>query len=389
MAYIRTRPQLLLAKIESVEGQDAGPDAATNSIMIENVQWNEAPNVIQTNEHAAALDVSAPIAGGVRTTVTFDTWVKSRAAGDTPPEFGVLLKGCGLSETVTAAAVPAAAEAMGSGSSMTQGTLGSSATGTGGLYTGMPIFITETGAMDSFIAAYTAAKLATFTDTAPANLTTTAKYQIPKNVVYRPASASLASLTIWLYRDGKLYKGVGARGTFTVNMETGGGIRFSFTFAAVWQQVTDSALVPGTFADGPKLVWRGLAGGHARARWNRILCQVRSLSFDIGNSTPYPDNPEGIEGYDPAQITLRNASFSMDPLETLLATRDIKADMRANQPRILHARAYNGAAGGGFAVTAPAAQATAQGDGDRDGFAIEQIQGRCTGANDSLHLCFY
>jgi len=389
VAYIRTRPQLLLAKVESPEGSDATPTAGSNAVKVENINWTETPNVIQSNEHSGALDVSTPIAGGVKTTVTFDVWVKTRTSGSTAPEVGVLLKGCGMTETITSTSVPAAPEALAAGGSTTTAVLGASATGTVNLYNGMPITFSSAVSGDSFIANYTAAKTATLTDTMGGSLVATSNYVIPINVVYRFASSSLSSLTLWTYRDGKLMKGVGARGTYTMQWVNGEGIKFSFSFMAVWVQATDSALVSGTFTDTTKLVWRGTSSSVSRMRWNRILAQVRTLTFDAGNSVVHPDNPEATEGYDPAQITLRNSTFSFDPLETLLATRDIFADLRANTTRILHARAGS-SAGARIAVTAAAAQATQNNQGgDRDGFSTEAVNGRLTGDNDAFSICFY
>lgn len=387
--FIRTRPQTLLAKVEVSEGVDPTPTAASNAIKIENINWTETPNVIQSNEHSGALDVSSPLVGGVKTTVTFDVWVKGRATASTAPDLGVLLKGCGMAETVTSTSVPAAPEALAAGGSTTTAVLGASATGTLSLYNGMPITFSSTVAGDSFIAAYTAAKTATLTDIMSGSLVATSNYVIPLNVVYRFASTSIASLTLWCYRDGKKMMGVGCRGTYTMTWVNGEGIKFSFSFMGVWVQATDTANVSGTFNDTGKIVWRGTSSAVSRMRWNRILAQVRTLTVDAGNTVVHPDNPEGTEGYDPAQITLRNSTFSIDPLETLLATRDIFADMRAGTARILHARAGS-TAGSRVAVTAAAAYATQNNQGgDRDGFSTEAVSGRLTGDNDAFSICFY
>jgi hypothetical protein len=61
VAYVRTRPQVLLAKVEVTEGTDVTPTLAANAVKIENINWTDTPNVIQSNEHSGALDVSAPI----------------------------------------------------------------------------------------------------------------------------------------------------------------------------------------------------------------------------------------------------------------------------------------------------------------------------------------
>ena len=387
--YIRTRNALLLAKAEVTEGTDPTPTAGSNAMQVENVQWSEAPNVVQSNEVSASLDLSAPLVAGVRSQVSFDVWVKSRSAGETVPDWGVLLKMCGMTETATGTAVPSSPEALASGAATTTCTLGSSATGTADLYNGMPINFTSTVTGLSAIADYTAAKLATLVDTLGGTLTTTTNYQILKNVVYRFASSSLTSGTLWFYMDGMKFMMTGARGTFQVSFVAGEGIKFRFTFMGIWVQATDTAVASPTFNDLVKLVWRGTSSGYSRSRWNRLLAQCKTLTFDAGNTVMNPDNPEATEGYDAAQITLRTARFTMDPYKTLLATRNMFDDMRQNTTRILHARAYTGSAGGGFMVTAANAQVDQDTLGDRDGFATEQVGGRCTGANDAFSVCLF
>jgi hypothetical protein len=390
MAGMLYRKQLLLAKIEVSEGTDPTPTGSANAILVENIRWSETPNVIQTNEHLATLDLGKPVIGGIRTSVSFSVWAASRSAGDTVPELGPLLRACGFAETQSTATVPSGgAEALASGAATTTCTLGSTATGTANLYTGMPITFTSTVTGTSFIAAYTAAKLATLTDTMGGTLTTTTNYLIEKNVVYRPTSASIPSVTLYLYRDGKLLKGLGARGTFTMNWTAGGGIRFDFTFQAVWQAATDTSMATPTFQNGTKIVWRGEANSTSRMRWNRILCAASSLTIDAGNSVVQPDNPEAIQGYDPALITMREPSGSFNPLEVLVATRDIFSDMAAGTTRILHARAGS-SAGSRIAVTSANTMATANNQGDdRDGLSAESITFRCTGADDGFSITFW
>lgn len=388
--YHRTRNALLLAKAEVTEGTDPTPTAGSNAMRVENVQWSEVPNVIQSNEVSAALDMEPPLVGGVRSSVSFDVWVKTRAAGSTVPDHGILLRMCGMTETATGTAVPSSPEALASGSSPTQCTLGASAAGTLSLYNGMPINFTSTVTGLSAIASYSAAKLAVLTDTLSGNLTTSTNYQIPLNVVYRFASSSLASGTLWFYVDGLLFKMTGARGTVTgPTFVAGEGIKYSFSFQGIWVQATDTSVASPTFNDLTKLVWRGTSSGNSRSRWNRLLAQCKTLSFDAGNTVMLPDNPEATEGYDAAQITMRAARFTMDPYKTLLATRNMFDDMRQNTARILHARSYTGSAGGGFMVTAANAQVDQNTLGDRDGLATEQVSGRCTGNNDAFSICYF
>src|SRR5690242_11678592 len=115
MPALRTRNTVILAKIETVEGTDAAPAAATDAILVENVRLDFKPNVVETNENTASLDDFGSIVGGMTAALTFDVYVKGSSAAGTAPEWGRLLKACGWAETITAAAVPAAPEALAAG----------------------------------------------------------------------------------------------------------------------------------------------------------------------------------------------------------------------------------------------------------------------------------
>ena len=92
MAGMLYRKQVLLAEIEGSEGVGETPVAGTDAVMVENVRWSESPNVIQTNEHLATLDLGTPVIGGIRTSVSFAYHAHSRSAGSTVPEIGPLLR---------------------------------------------------------------------------------------------------------------------------------------------------------------------------------------------------------------------------------------------------------------------------------------------------------
>lgn len=381
---LRNRRSVLLAKIESPSGTDAAP-SGTDAVRCENPRFVATPDVVTTNEVNGSLDSDEPIIGGIKASVTFDVYMVGSGTPETAPEWGKLLRACGWAETITSTAVPSSAAALGSGASTTAATLGAAATGTDDLYNGMPLDISSTVTLSTFIADYTSGKVATLTDTASGTLTTTSNYQIPKNTVYRPASSSIPSLTLWLYKDGKLYKGVGARGTFSFTLTNAGTGKFSFTFSAIWSSNSDASVVTPTYqANATKPIFRG---GHMR--WNRILCQVRTLTLDNGATVAYIDNPEAAQGFDPAEHSGREMMATIDPYETVVATRDIFADMAAGTKRIVHAR-LGSTTGNKFGITIPEGMAM-QNDqsGDRDGFAVESVNIRCVGADSGAYICQY
>lgn len=380
---LRRRNALLTAKIESTEETDASPAAGTDAVLVENLNVSLDPNVIQTNEHTSSLDGAGPIVAGTRITMSFDVYMKGSGTGGIAAEVGKLLKGCGLAETLTGTAVPSSPEALASGSSQTQCTLGSSATGTAQLYRGMPIVFTSTVTGTSLITDYTAAKLATLADIMSGNLTTSTNYQIPTNVRYAPASSAIPTLTMYAYMDGLLYKMVGARGSMSFSKDTAGVCKFSFSFSGLYASKTDTALPAATFdSTRPPAFINGVA------KLNRTTISIASLRFDLGNTLAYPANPNKSHGYDAPIITGRRPTLSIDPSMTLVADRDVLTDVLANTTRILACR-LGSDPGNRIGLTVPKFHALNESPGDRDGILTAEIPGEAVGADAGFFLTFW
>jgi hypothetical protein len=121
---------------------------------------------------------------------------------------------------------------------------------------------------------------------------------------------------------------------------------------------------------------------------DRKAAALENLSLDLGNEQTFPDNPNAAEGFDPSIITRRNVTGSINPLETLIATRDIMADFRAGTQRIVHAR-YGEAVGNKVGVTVPGALYTGQTPGDRSGLSTVEVPFSAVGRDAGAFLCFY
>lgn len=382
---LRTRNAALLAKIETVEGTDANPVASTDAVLVENPQITFNPNTVQTNEATGSLDGRGPITGGMTVQITCDVLLKGSGVPGTPPEWGKLMKAAGWAEVITAAAVPAAAEAAASGTT-TSLTLSAGASGTAQTYRGMPLLLTgnPAGGATPFVADYTAGKVATLTDLFGTALSVGTSYQVPVNVLYKPASTGIPSLTLYLYMDGLLYKVVGARANATLKLQSGNIGRISFTLTGMFAGKIDASVPAGLVYDTTRPpVWKG-----GKALVNRVVSAMTSLSVDFGNQMTTPDNPNSAEGFDPSIITSRNMTGSCDPLETLVATRDSMAALRAGTQQIIHA-AYGTVAGNRIGTTIPAAFYTNLQPGDRNGLMTNTHQFACTGQDAGAFLCLY
>ncbi|XKH37561.1 hypothetical protein ACIU1J_19615 [Azospirillum doebereinerae] len=216
---LRSKNAALLAKIETTEGTDAAPAAGSDAVLVENPQISFNPTIVQTNEVTGSLDSRGPIAGGMTVQITFDVLLKGSGTAGTAPEWGKLLKAAGWAEVVTAAAVPVAPEAATAGTASSL-TLGAGASGTAQAYRGMPLLLTgnPVAGATSFVADYTAGKLATLTDLFGTALSVGTSYQVPVNVLYKPASVSIPSLTFHLFMDGLKYIVAGCRGNATLKL---------------------------------------------------------------------------------------------------------------------------------------------------------------------------
>jgi len=384
---LRTRNAAVLAKVETTNGTFVAPSAATDGVLVENPSISFNPQNVTTDEVTGSLDGRGPILGGMNAQVSFAVYLKGTGTAATAPEFGDMLRACGWAETITAAAVPVAAEACAAGGTTTTVNLGTSASAVAQAYRGMPLVLTGTVAAETFITDYTSGKVATVTDTLSGAPGVSTSYQIPPNVLYSPASINIPSLSMEVFMDGVRYRFKGARGTVSFEFTAAGACKATFTFSALYEGKADAAVPtvtydgtrPGTFRNSHMSIARSLAA-------------LQTLSLDAGVELVFPANPNATEGFDPPDIVRRNMSGSMDPYATLVATRDLMAAFRAGTEQIVHARVTGGNASGTgrrVALTIPAAFYTGYAPGDANGLMTEQVQFFPRGQDSGAFLCFW
>lgn len=362
---LRARNKLLLAKIQPTPGLDAAPTPGADAVAVEKLMWKLNPNLVNTDEHTGGLDGSESIVGGTTVQVTFDVNLRGGASPGAAPQWGKLLRACGFSETVTATQIPAGgAEACGDGGTTTAAVLGASAAATAQIYRGMPVELTGDVAAVTQILSYAADKTATLAKKFAAALDSGADWRIPPHVLYRPISAAVPMLTLWLYEDGKLLKVTDAKGTVSFNFSAGGVWKASFTLSGLLGAQIDAAMPDETTVHLDAVtppVWRG-----GLMEINRSEAPAASLSFQTGGDVQYPDNPNAAQGVDGPDVMARAITGSVDPNAALVATRDALGEFLAGTAQIF-AAATGSAAGNRIAVCFPAAKLTNLTPGDRKG----------------------
>lgn len=103
MANRQERDVAILAKIETTYGIDAVPSAATDAVLVSNVDINplNAQNV-DRNLMRAFLGGSEQLVGTGFKELSYEVEIQASGALGTPPAWGKLLRACGFAETITA-----------------------------------------------------------------------------------------------------------------------------------------------------------------------------------------------------------------------------------------------------------------------------------------------
>jgi hypothetical protein len=98
-----TRREVILAKVEQTYGVDAVPTAATDAVLVENPAWShEGARMVDRSPAVGRLAHRQALFGGTLKQITFEAEIKGSGTAGTAPELGVLLRGCGFSQTVSA-----------------------------------------------------------------------------------------------------------------------------------------------------------------------------------------------------------------------------------------------------------------------------------------------
>ena len=385
MPTMLSRRAAVLVKIEGSEGVDAVPTAVADAVLVEQpLRITFSPNIIDTTEVNPSLDPFDPIVGGMSATIEFDLYLKGSGAAGTAPEWDEMIRCCGFAAVTQGTAIPVAAEACAAGGSTTTGVLGTTAGTVAQAYRGMPVILSGANTLTTMIYNYTAAKMASFTDTALTPIIATTQYQIQPCVVYSPASNSISSATIWVYIDGVLYKFVGCRGTCPLTLTSGGPARISFRFMGMFTTKTDVVLPTTTTYDATRPpIWKG-----GSFTINSAPAAGQTLSIDPGNNLVLPDNPNSAEAFDPAIITARQVRGSINPKEVLVATRDVMAAFRAQTKQPLQAR-LGTVAGNRIGITVPSALYLNQTPGDNNGYQITDVPFHATGLDSGYTIAVF
>lgn len=297
------KKSVVLAKIEATYNTDPVPTAALDAVKVENLSHGPAnQKMVEQANVKNTLGKEKSLFATTLWQVSFDVLIKGSGAEGTAPEFGVLLRACGVGETI----VPST------------------------------------------------------------------------SVTYAPVSTGMESITLYVYEDGKLYKITGAVGNPALVGEGGGAGKLSFTFTGHKSGISDAALVAPTLdaTEAPIIKSAGFTiGGFSAA--------ISALNFDMGNQIAMPMDINSPDSYGEIQISDRDINGTIDPEDTLLATKDFISDWEAGTEMALGTGVIGGTAGNRYQITMPAVSYRDASLGEREGLrTIELPYGAHESAGD-------
>lgn len=190
------------------------------------------------------------------------------------------------------------------------------------------------------------------------------------SVTYKPASSSLKSCTIYLYRDGKLIKATGCVGQVSASLAVGAYGKMSFTFIGHFVSETDVTLATPSYDSTVPPILVNLSSFTV----DSATFALTKLDFDLGNEVARPADIVGADGYGTVQITGRRVTGGIDPEDVLVATYDWVTKWQSGAAVVLSTGTIGATAGNKYAISFPAATYTEEAPGDKSGIVTRDIK---------------
>lgn len=203
---------------------------------------------------------------------------------------------------------------------------------------------------------------------------------------YKPSSTTIkdettgAYCTIRLYEDGKAYTLIGAVGNCVLTLQTGMPVLAEFEFTGRSQvNPADASLLVPVYSDviEPPFLNASLTV------LSYATPYISRLTLDLGNEIAMRPDPNGTSGFFTAQIVRRNPRGTLDPEETLAATKNWWAEWSLGTVGSITTGVFDGTNNNSLSLTIPNASYTKVGLADREGVANAPLEFECRANSDA------
>lgn len=198
------------------------------------------------------------------------------------------------------------------------------------------------------------------------------------SVSYTPKSESFKSVTIYLYKDGRLHVIKGARGSAKMTDAANKQAMVEFSMKGLYTAPTDTAMpTDADFEDTVAPVCKGQT-----VSLNSVTSlNIETSELDFGNNVVALPSKIATNGIGSCEITGRKPVLSVNPESVAISTLDLRALMLTTP--IAYSEVIGSAAGNIITISVPKYNMEAPEYGDRDGKTIETIKGTCTRSADT------
>lgn len=188
------------------------------------------------------------------------------------------------------------------------------------------------------------------------------------SATYTPKSSSMESVTIYLYKDGRLHKLTGAVGTFSLTCEAGKQAMFEFTMTGIYNAPSVASLPTATYESTTPPVCKNQTFSYN----SKTTLVLGTLTLDIANEVskrPSLAASTAIAGF---IITGRKPVATINPEAQFETSYDFRTDALTTQ------RALSLTIGSIATLSIPKFNTTNIEYSSRDGVDIETLTGECS-----------
>lgn len=327
---LKSRNTAVAVTLQSARDSWNAPNSTTDLMVISQLRPSIDAITVANDEYTGSVFQNADAVAGKRVTFAFN--VKMRPPSALPDADawvpGRILQSAKMSEVRLATAVPAAAEAVGVGSTTTSAVLGTSASGTDSIYRMYPLSLSDNGAsvlekltlIREYVGASKAAELMETLSGAPA-----ANYQIPTFIAYyRDVTSDEPPVMSWrVWIDGFRYDLInvavtGMRWTIPVSTNQQAAFpEFQFTVDATIYATADEA-TPSIPSLGSIPLFK-----NGDMHLNKVAFGGDSIDIDYGLQADFPPNPNQPDGVDAPEIAGGTANGTLRLQKYLKAKMDL------------------------------------------------------------------
>jgi len=148
------------------------------------------------------------------------------------------------------------------------------------------------------------------------------------SVVYAPDTSSDESMTLYFNMDGQQHMLTGARGTFTLSVESGQIPHFTFTFTGIYNTPSRTAALAPSDGWGLFKIPTPVTFDNTQQVTLHTLASVfKTFSFDQGNTVTYFDNP----GEQEVKITDRQSKGGVSILAPKISVKNYFESCKNNE----------------------------------------------------------